>query len=483
MLFLSAAALRCSPVPGLARLLVLLPVMFFAPLFSQASSGISFELVTHYSVAGNAEIVSAFGDGQFLVHTNSKRDSVDVIDIRKPEAPALVASLAMPGEPTSVGVSPDGRWAMVVVYTAKSKAKRKPKDPRLPGVLALLDLRNPLQPEVVTLFGIGHHPDSIAVTERDGYLYGVVAIENEPLIVVDGAVVASDLPGQEGDISEAGAIQVVRLDPLAPAHYAVTTVALPAALLKENALLFPDDAQPEYVAVPKNIAASKNDAGQSPPLAAVSLQENNGMVLVDPFSGAIQRLFSVGVVRDRPADLVADGNAQLTQRYPSDALVDEALAGARCPDAISFTPQGDYILSADEGDLALTGGRGFSVWSLAGEFVWDDGGEIERRAVAMGLYPDARSAVRGIEVEGITAAHFDGADLAFALSERGSFVAIYNIDDPASPSFVQILETETGPESAVAIPSRGLLVVAAEKGNALSIFRASAVDSQPLRAQ
>lgn len=450
---------------------MLVQALVLLPLVSQASTGTSFELLTHYRMEGNAEIIQAFADGQFLVHTNSELKSIDVVDIRQPEAPEFVASLSMPGEPTSIGVSPDGRWAMAVVYASKSKAKRKPKDPRLPGVLALLDLRDPLQPTITAMMGIGHHPDSIAVMERDGHLYGIVAIENEPLIVVDGRVVRSDLPGQSGDISLAGSIQIVQVDPLDSSEYSVTNVALPEALLKENELLFANDPQPEYIAIPKRRKAQFSEPSEA--IAAVALQENNGIVLIDPFSGAVQRVFDLGVVADRPADLVDDGVVNFSQRYPGDALQREPLAGARCPDAIAFTPGGDYILSADEGELVFTGGRGFSVWSLAGELVWDDGGEIERKAAAMGLYPDRRSDDRGIEVEGITAATFNGQDYAFALSERGSFVAIYNVSDPTAPTFEQIVETEIGPESAIAIPSRGLLAVAAETGRAISLLRAS----------
>jgi len=88
----------------------------------------------------------------------------------------------------------------------------------------------------------------------------------------------------------------------------------------------------------------------------------------------------------------------------------------------------------------------------------------------MGLYPDERSDVRGIEVEGITAARFGTRDYAFAVSERGSFVAIYDVTNPLAPKFVQILPTGKGPESVVAIPDRNLLVVAAEKSGTLTII-------------
>lgn len=437
----------------------------FLPLPTQSAESklraptIEFEVVAQYLVKeGNAEVIQAAGNGNFIVHTNSDHDSIDVVDIRDIQKPALVASLSMPGEPTSVGVSPDGNWAMAVVYTAISKKGKKPKDPRIPGALALVDLRDPFKAHIETIIGIGHHPDSIAVTAKGDELLGIVAIENEPLIVENGKVVGSDKPGQKGDISERGAVQFITLDPLQPERHSVLTVRLDEALMKDAGMLFPTDPQPEYVALSRH-----------QPLVAISLQENNGIILLDITTGEIKNAFNLGIVADRPADLLDDKNVAFDQVYPRDA-VSQKLAGARFPDGISYSPKGDYLLSADEGDLELTGGRGFSIWSLEGEFIWDDGGEIERRAHELGLYPDKRSAIRGIEVEGVTTAKFRGREYAFVISERGSFVAIYDISNPTLPLFRQIVSTATGPESAVAIPSRNLLLVAAEKGNAVTII-------------
>jgi hypothetical protein len=152
------------------------------------------------------------------------------------------------------------------------------------------------------------------------------------------------------------------------------------------------------------------------------------------------------------------------------------MAGVRYPDAIAFSPDGQYLLSANEGEQALTGGRGFSIWALNGELVWDDGGEIEQRAVKAGLYPDKRSDKRGIEVEGITAARFGSRDFAFAVSERGSFLVIYDISNPYAPEFVQILPTGDGPESVVALPSRNLVLVAAEESGTITVFQFASGD-------
>jgi hypothetical protein len=143
----------------------------------------------------------------------------------------------------------------------------------------------------------------------------------------------------------------------------------------------------------------------------------------------------------------------------------------RTPDAIAFTPDGQYLLSADEGEAPMSGGRGFSIWSLTGEFVWDDGGEIERRAAELSLYPEDRSDKKGVEIEGITAARLGSRDFAFAVSERGSFMVVYDISNPYEPKFIQMLPTGTGPESVTTVPGLNLIIVAAEESGTLTVFR------------
>lgn len=436
----------------------------------QAPQESQFEVVSEFEVDGNAEIIQAAGGGDYLVHTNSDRETIDVIDIRDLANPQRIASLAMPGEPTSVGVSADGQWAMAAVYPNESEDGEAPTDPRLPGILALIDLRDPAAAAVTSIIGIGHHPDSVAVTASGNELLAIIAIENEPVIVEAGLVVDDETPGDPNDISLKGSIQIVAINPEQPNRYSVTTIELTDELLRNSLMLFVDDPQPEYVA----ISPGKH-------MAAVSLQENNGIVLVDPVAGEILDSFNLGRTIDRPADLINDDKVRLEQAYPTDADA-EPLAGTRFPDAIGFTPDGQYLLSADEGELALTGGRGFSIWSLDGQFVWDDGGEIEAKAAELGLYPDARSDIRGIEVEGVVAGRFGNRDYAFAISERGNFVAIYDISNPLAPVFVEILPVGTGPESAAVITERNLLVVASEKSGSISIIEHVAADAPLLPA-
>jgi DNA-binding beta-propeller fold protein YncE len=415
--------------------------------------------IASLDVDGNAEILAVSADGRLLVHTNAKRRTVDVVDLSNPEQPATLSRVSLPGEPTSVGLSEDGLWALATVHVKRAKKGKKPPDLRLPGVLAVIDLRDPTAAQVASIIGIDNHPDSIAVTSNGDDLVAVIAIENEPVWVKDDVVVDEDDSADATDISYPGVIQIVTLNPAAPRNWGITTLELSAKLLNNALLLASDDPQPEFVAL---------SPGRH--MAAVSLQENNGIVLVDLSTPEISSVFNLGSVVNRLADLTNNKKISMTENYPGDAK-DHALAGVRTPDAIAFTPDGQYLLSADEGEAVMTGGRGFSIWSLTGEFVWDDGGEIERRAVEMSMYPDDRSGKKGVEIEGITAARFGSRDFAFAVSETGSFMVVYDISNPYEPRFVQMLPTGSGPESVATVPALNLIIVAAEESGTLTVFR------------
>jgi hypothetical protein len=438
---------------------VVIALIIVAALQWPQESTPEFVEIGRLEVEGNAEIVRSSADGQLLVFTNGKRNSIDVVDLSDPAAPVVLATVSVPGQPTSVDLSPDGLWALATVHVNPAKKGDPPTDLRLPGVLALIDLREPTAPDLASVIGIDNHPDSIAVATAGDMLVAVIAIENEPVFVKDGIVVDAERKDGGTDISQAGSIQIVSLNPATPRNWSVTTLEIPPALLTQAEILYPDDPQPEFIAL---------SPGRH--MAAVSLQENNGIVLVDLAAAEFSGAFNLGRVANRLADLKNDGSVELVQYYPADSPEPE-LAGARVPDGIAFSPDGQYLLSANEGEASMTGGRGLSVWTLGGDLAWDDGGEIEAIAAQAGLYPDDRSEEKGIELEGISAGRFDSRDFAFAVSERGSFMVIYDISNPNAPEFVQIMPTGERPEGVVAIPARNLIVVAAEKSGTLTVYR------------
>jgi hypothetical protein len=441
------------------------PVRYFRPIASYGVTG------------GIAEIVDASPDGRTLAFSDAGGGRVGFVDVTDPARPAALPSITTGGEPTSV--SWVGRWVVAAVITTPPRIGQPAPDPRLPanaGRLYVIDAANPSAPVVRGSVAIGFQPDSVKASERNGRLVAIVCIENQPIVVdAQGRVLDEDLPGFPAggtsfpqDRSLPGLIQVVTIDPANVPAAIVVDVPLPPARLA--GLLYPEDPQPEFVAVRGN-------------LAAITLQENNGIAIVDvvnPAAPTLVRVFSLGNAAERRADLTEDAEIAFDQGYPSSIGTsipaprdggDRAVPGGPLmPDALAFSADGSVLYTADEGELDFTGGRGWSGFSLAGERVFTDTGAIEQLAMVFGQYPDGRSEARGVEIEGLTTARFGRTDFAFVLSERGSFMSVYDVTDPRRPAFVQLLPTGISPEGVVAIPQRDLVVTADEASGTLTIF-------------
>jgi hypothetical protein len=463
-----------KPIPYFA---LLFPLILAAGAFAQERPAEFVPLSTYKIPEGNAEIIAATSDGHTLVFSNSIRQSIGILDISNPKRLRQVASVPIPGEPTSVAVH--DRWAAVSIRLDQPKKNAAP--PKFsPGQVWILDLKQPTKPQVIGKIDIGWHPDCLNISEWQGRIFIVVAIENEPLILdKKGRVTGKEAPGHPRDVSPAGFVDVLafhsvrstaQAQPLhATSKFTRYSIALPKSVMTKAGLEYPRDPQPEYVDIRNGIAA-------------VSLQENNGVALINLRGPApkLERVFSTGIVSDRKADLIEDHKTHLTQLYPSavngngiatlDPRGRPVLAGQRCADGLAFSADGSVLYTADEGEFDYTGGRGWSAWDLQGNFLWDDGGTLEAQAAAHHLYPEHRSENRGIEVEGLTTATFAQRPLAFVVAERGSFVAIYDLEQSQRPKFLQLLATDTGPEGVLALPQSGLLITANEVARTLSIF-------------
>ncbi|MBW4717996.1 esterase-like activity of phytase family protein [Saccharothrix obliqua] len=118
-----------------------------------------------------AEIAAATADGRTVVYTDSPGRRIGFTRVRDGRF-TPDGTLAVPGEPTSVDVV--GRLALVAVNTSPSR--RTPS-----GVLLVVDLDGR---RVVASHDLGGQPDSIDIS-RDGR-YAAVAIENERDEDVDG---------------------------------------------------------------------------------------------------------------------------------------------------------------------------------------------------------------------------------------------------------------------------------------------------------
>jgi hypothetical protein len=369
-----------------------------------------------------AEIIAATADGRTLVYTDAVRGAIGIIDITDPARPLPGGSILLDPDPTDgVSFSPTSvdvlrnRYALVTVDTSASKA-----DPS--GRLMVIDLASR---EVVTEIDLGGQPDSAKISPDHRFL--AIAIENERDEDVEVGGVEGGLPQ-----APAGYLAVVRLHG-PPSNWFREDVSLTGI-----ADLYPDDPEPEFVDV--------NDANQ----AVVTLQENNHIAIVD-----LERL---RVVRHFPAGAVTLNGVDLTDNLVI-APVETAAEVLREPDSAAWV--GRRIATANEGDLD-GGSRGFSIFDADGSVFYDSGTLLDRLAVRFGHYPERRSDAKGTEPEAIAFAKYGPNDVLFVGAERGSFVAVFQLDRRGRPEFSQLLPAPLGPEGLLAIPHRNLLVASGE---------------------
>ena len=138
-----------------------------------------FERVATYDVPGPvAEIVASTPDGKMFIYTDSASEEIGFVTITDPKHPSSAESLEMPGEPTSVAVTPDGAWTLVAVHGANQ------------DVLVVVNLTTRTIDRRIAL---GGQPDSVAIS-ADGD-YAAIAIENQRDEDVNDGEMPRVLPG------------------------------------------------------------------------------------------------------------------------------------------------------------------------------------------------------------------------------------------------------------------------------------------------
>ncbi|SSC68291.1 esterase-like activity of phytase family protein [Ciceribacter selenitireducens] len=358
----------------------------------------------------SAEIITASEDGMTLVYSDSPLGVIGFIDISDAKAPKAGGVLAMDGEPTSVAVV--GGKVLVAVNTSESYVKPS-------GKLAIVDLASKA---VDATCDLGGQPDSVAVSADKSF--AVIAIENE-----------RDEDLNDGQLPQlpAGDLAIVSLkdgvaDCASIKHVAMTGLAEVGA----------DDPEPEFVSI--------NSLGE----IAVTLQENNHIAIVDGKTGTVKTHFSAGAIDLAGIDTKSDGALRFTGKKEG---------VFREPDALKWLDDDRFVV-ANEGDYE-GGSRSFTIFDKTGKVSYESGPSLELEIARIGHFPDKRAKSKGVELEGLEAATFGDSKYFFVLSERASVVGVYK-DTGAEPELVQLLPSGVGPEGAVAIPSRNLLVTANE---------------------
>ncbi|MFB5679183.1 stalk domain-containing protein [Paenibacillus terreus] len=409
-----------------------------------AQNRTGYELAGSFQMpSGKAEIAASTPDGSRLLVTEADKGSVSVLDITYTDQvnelkTISFSSLSGKAEVTSVAVMPDGKHAIAVIRTGDNF-----NDPN-PGMAAVIDLDTY---EIAKVYEIGIGPDSIAIS-RDGS-YAVIAIEDEEM----------DPKTEEFDYTankRPGSIAVL--------HFpegnvlAGELVQVPVDLNGVEGAMYPHEPQPEYVAISPDSTT-----------AAVTLQENNAIAIVDLKARKLVRIFALGTTT-HAADAKDDGRVSFT---------DEITARYE-PDGITFTSDGRYLLTANEGDLGedefkdgvKAGGRNIAVWSLDGDKIYDSADLIDKAAARVGLYPDGRSEKKGSEVENLTIAQVNGRDIAAVASERADAILFFDLSNPESPALLGLIPTAgESPEGIHYVNARDMFVSADEGTGTISFYK------------
>jgi len=383
---------------------------YAAPVFNRIAS-FPVELNNPEAKATSSEIITASEDGLTLVYSDSPAGGIGFIDITDAKAPKAAGFLALDGEPTSVTII--GNKVYAAVNTSESKVNPS-------GKLVVVDL---VSKAIESSVDLGGQPDSI--THNAAGTLIAIAIENE----------------RDEEIND-GAI------PQLPSGYLVLLSLTGGALDPESlakvelaglAGIAPEDAEAEFVSI--------NGLDE----VAVTLQENNEIVIIDGKTGAVKSHFSAGAVSLEGIDTKKDGALKFTGKLED---------VAREPDAVKWLDDNRLVV-ANEGDWN-GGSRSFTIFNKDGSVAYESGPSMELEAVRIGHYPDARNK-KGVEPEGLEAATFGEDKLFFVAQERSSLVAVYkDAGAGAEPEYLQSLPSGISPEGLVAIPSRNLLATANE---------------------
>lgn len=362
-------------------------------------------------------------------------------------------------------------------------------DRSLPGTVKLYDTTTRSLAAGTNSITVGALPDMLTFTPNGSRL--LVANEGTPNIV--GASYAGYDP--------AGSISVIDMASRSVTANATFTGVLPTDSVRYAGM----DFEPEYIAV--------NNAGTK---AYVTLQEANAMAIVDLGTQKVTSVTSLGT-----KDFSLPGNAiDPNHKDGKIELRTANVKGLYQPDAIATYETGGktYLVMANEGDtreddldkvrakdsglagvpadlkelniakpdstsgaLVTFGGRSFSIRDEAGNIVFDSGSRLDAEAIARGIYDDGRSDDKGVEPEGVALREIGGRMYAFIGLERTKkgAVAVYDITDPASASFVDMIVTngDVSPEGITTFMSGGkhMLAIANEVSGTTTVYAISPV--------
>jgi DNA-binding beta-propeller fold protein YncE len=414
---------------------------------------------------------------------------VDVLDV---ESGALLEH---------IDVTPYGYVNSVAIHNGLAAfAVESAGDRRDPGVVIFYDTKTRLPSSGVSSVAVGSLPDMLTFSHDGSRL--LVANEATPNVIADAPYILPD---------PAGTVSIIDMETRSVmATPGFNAVAQSGSYLRTNTGM---DFEPEYIAITKD--GSK---------AFVTLQEGNGMAVLDLASNSFTKVIGLGVKDFSLADNGFGGNNFIDPNDrdylsgssgPTKAeLRPVPVKGLYQPDAIAtYTYRGKtYVVMANEGDtredegdkarastlpgtpndlkrlnisttdpmpgdLVTFGGRSVSIRDEVGTLVYDSGSLLDAEAIARGIYDDGRSDDKGVEPEGVALLEIAGRTYAFVGLERTkkSAVAVFDITEPANTRLLDMIVTEgdVSPEGITAFHHRGrfYLAIAHEVSNTTTLYR------------
>lgn len=420
---------------------------------------------------GAAEIVDYDPASQRLFVVNGETKGIDILDFSDPTSPTKIGDLDL---------SAHGAGAnSVAVHDGVVVAAVEAEEIDGNGVAAIFSAADGAFLRAVEICVL---PDMAAITPNGQH--AVIACEGEPSddmsVDPEGGVAIVDIAAGTAEIADFG-----NFDESALVNG--LRIGRPGATLAQ-------DMEPEYVTITADSA-----------FAAVTMQENNGVAIVDIANAEITSIVGLGYKNHAmPGNGFdasdKDGEIKI-QNWP--------VLGMYMPDSIDrFTVAGvDYLVTANEGDsrdydgfseevrvedltldatvfpnaeelqkpenlgrlkttttsgdfdgdgdhdvIFAYGTRSFTIWSANGAMIWDSGDALER--ITAEAHPenfnatndengsfDNRSDDKGPEPEAIETGVVDGKPMVFVGLERIGGVMVYDVSNPVDPAFVTYVNT------------------------------------------
>ncbi|MBL7559244.1 choice-of-anchor I family protein [Olleya sp. YSTF-M6] len=481
-------------------------------IIDPVNTEVNFQYKTTINVGGEASAeISAFdASTNKLFVTNAELNEISVYNISDLDVPVQESSISLNafGAPNSVAVL-DGKLAVAVEASTKQN----------PGQIHVY---NTSDLSLDNQYTVGALPDMVTFSKDGNYILS--ANEGEP--------------NDDYTIDPMGTVSIIDLNDDTVTTLDFSTFTSQEANLTSqgfrvfgpNATLV-EDVEPEYIAI--------SDDSQT---AWVSLQENNGIAKINLITKVIEAIYPLGYKDYNLAQnsIDASDKDEVTELknwpvkgiYMPDAIVSVNINGtdyvisanegdSRDYDGFSeeerlkdltldptvFPATLDYLADENLGRLKTTttlgdidndgdideiysyGARSFSIWNANGSQVYDSGNDIATQILANtpsrfnwdweDNENDKRSDDKGAEPESVTVLNIaDQRYILFVGLERNCQVMVYDITNPAAPTFLSILshDGDYAPEGLLVVPAadsptgKDLLIVSNEDSGTVSFY-------------